>query len=163
MRLTCLSLKAAGAFALAVFSCLGAGDAAAQDARPLDIARDLPGYWGIDPDETPPHLFGPGSETCDTLPVRIWLSEEGDRYNSQYAGEGLFGTSPILQRLPASEYGTGILIAYENLEQLDPYGEQIRWWLVMTDRNHFQWYRLDSDGQRYEGRALERCPDAAVS
>ena len=154
-----LYVKAACALALAAFSSASAAD----DHRSLDIASDLPGMWGQDRDLTPAGNQRPGSADCETNPLRIWLSEDGQRYNSQYDGSSFIGTSRIHEYLPSSAASAGIVISYDNVSQPDRNGVQLRWHLVMVDAYRFNWIREDSDGNTSFYSAMTRCPDDLFS
>ncbi|MEE2566149.1 hypothetical protein [Hyphobacterium marinum] len=138
-------LKAAGASALAAFSC--AGPALAQDDfHALNVVE---GYWGW---VVPDGENNPGS--CEDDPVHIWLSEDRHYYYSEKEGSGESAEGPILSTDPR-----WIVIQYEGEERLTEAGEPVAWVLFMDSRDEFRWIRRDWIGTGRSTYSLVRCND----
>lgn len=147
----------AGALALAVFAC---GISVAQTLDPQTL---LPGWWGWVPmADDPEDVAG----ACENQPMRIWFSEDGERYNSVWVdedGSEHVSTSRILRRLPSTETTAGFLIQYDGEERLDDQGNPVAWYLFMTGPTRFVWVREDWVPNGGTTRPLERCDGSIVS
>ena len=147
-------IKAAAALAAAAFF---VPVSSAQDGV-LDPAALLPGYWGWDPEAVEAGAFG----TCENSPMRIWFSDDGERYNSQWEGDESVATAPIIMRLPSSGASAGFLIRYDDEERLDPDGHPVEWLLLMTGSTQFVWIRRDWITTGGSTAPMLRCDDALI-
>lgn len=119
----------------------------------------LPGLWGWVPQDGDPEEM---SGTCAHLPMRIWFSEGGTRYNSQWSGDETVFTSPIYTWLPADGDSAGFLIQYDDEDRTDADGNPVAWFLFMTAPDRFVWIRRDWVESGGSTRPMERCEDTPI-
>lgn len=140
--------QAVSAGALAAL--LYAGIAQAQDDfHVLDIVE---GYWGW---VVPEGEDNPGS--CESDPMRIWLSEDRRRYFSMQESWDETAEGPILATDPR-----WILIQYDGEERLTDAGEPVAWVLFMDNPDEFRWIRRDWIGTGRSTYPLVRCADPDI-
>lgn len=150
--------RAAIVIAMAALACLPAAW-----AQKFDHVSALTGYWGwVSGDEDPADFSG----TCDNHPMRVWFTENGGRYHSQWELDieaGYVSTSPVYQSTLGSS-GLGVLyIAYDQEERMDAAGNAVSWYLVMVDDSRFVWVRNDWVGTGDSTRPMVRCAGRMVS
>lgn len=158
MRMLNVFKGAAGVISLAALSC--ASSAAAQG---FDHATALTGYWGWVSFEDDPADF---TGTCDNLPLRVWFTEGGTRYNSQWVSDvenGYFATSPVYESVLTPSGRGVIFVAYDDEQRTYDDGTTVAWYLVMLDENTFVWMREDWVRDGETSRAMVRCQEQSIS
>lgn len=156
-RLT--KIGAAGAIALAAL--FVSAPVAAQGQ--VDALRDAVGNWDwsmTEEEAEAARAAGEPDQPCLRTTMRIWMSEDGRRFNSLWSGEGeeLY-TGPVLLVLPDRE---GFLLQYDDEDRRDDNGNLVSWILLMTSPDRFVWVRRDWVSQGNTTRAMVRCEDPNI-
>ena len=150
-------LKAAGAIALAAFF------VPAAEARQPNHVSQLEGEWGWLPfDDDPPDMTG----LCSNEPMRIWFSENGRRYHSQWETDieyGYISTSPVYSATTTEDGVLVMFLQYDDETRLDPDGNPVAWYLVLSEPESFVWVREDWVEQGNTTRPMVRCEDRPIA
>ncbi len=132
-------------------------------AQGFDHEAMLTGYWGWVEQEDDPADF---SGTCDNHPMRVWFTEAGGRFHSQWALDvelGHIATSPVYASVLNPDGRGMIHLAYDGEERIDDQGNRVSWYLVMLDNDAFVWVRNDWVNAGGNTRAMVRCKEWMVS
>lgn len=169
------------AIAGTILACLSiAPSTLAQDAadeppantpKRFDVLTMVQGIWAIDP-ETVGGLPDDNPFRCGVRMERITIDPDAMRYQSEFFST-ISDPDPIVPGDAdavwsadilhvANDFGDGpaMIIQYDQETRLDPDGDPLGWFLVMTDINHFRWYPMDLDKMRITSMTTgrERCP-----